>query len=595
MNWITPNSDFATSVVDNNGNPIPVLKGLDPIVYDDKSGQISILTATASHAGALSAFNQSIVGIKNFTSGISLGVAPSLTATGLSSDVGLGLSNSLIPTQGAVKGYVDNRLYIGLSWQQAVKDTSAIGPIGGAVSGDRLISTASAGGWIKDYIYTYTSVWTGLAPAEGMCIWVESLDSAWVYSNSVWEHLGVSIDHNDLIGKGTNAHSVIDSHLGNTTNAHFGQALGSTASPTFAGLSLIGNGSSTIVSQGAGILSITQGVLATDKINFLGTLDASAPTTAGIQMGGGLGIAKALWVGGLANIAGVLTLSGTSSSHVISSTTDSTAIGNGSIRTAGGMGITKALWVGGLANIAGVLTLSGTSSSHVISSTTDSTTISTGSIRTAGGMGITKALWVGGLANIAGVLTLSGSVTHTVTGNETFSGTSSLLTLTGTGASITLPNNTGTAINVATGNITASTFTSGGTGAVAYQYRESSLTGTFLGPYTGVGYIGWGPSVGGVIYLSRIGRLVTLTFPWSAYQCLAGVTSIATFSVALSAPYIPLYEQNFPVLGSETTTWKRIRINTSGNIIYYSDGSGAAFASGTIIYWPGISVQYIGA
>lgn len=37
-------------------------------------------------------------------------------------------------------------------------------------------------------------------------------------------------------------------------------------------------------------------------------------------------------------------------------TTDSTSIGTGSIITAGGVGITKALWVGGLTNIAGALT-----------------------------------------------------------------------------------------------------------------------------------------------------------------------------------------------------------------------------------------------
>ncbi len=40
-------------------------------------------------------------------------------------------------------------------------------------------------------------------------------------------------------------------------------------------------------------------------------------------------------------------------------TTDATSTGTGSIITAGGVGIAKALWVGGLANIAGALTVTG--------------------------------------------------------------------------------------------------------------------------------------------------------------------------------------------------------------------------------------------
>jgi hypothetical protein len=40
--------------------------------------------------------------------------------------------------------------------------------------------------------------------------------------------------------------------------------------------------------------------------------------------------------------------------------TDSTAITNGAFQTDGGLGVTKALWVGGLANIAGAVTLQST-------------------------------------------------------------------------------------------------------------------------------------------------------------------------------------------------------------------------------------------
>ena len=45
-----------------------------------------------------------------------------------------------------------------------------------------------------------------------------------------------------------------------------------------------------------------------------------------------------------------------SGTEAVSNATDSTSTTTGSIKTAGGLGIVKALWVGGLANIAGVLT-----------------------------------------------------------------------------------------------------------------------------------------------------------------------------------------------------------------------------------------------
>jgi len=83
-------------------------------------------------------------------------------------------------------------------------------------------------------------------------------------------------------------------------------------------------------------------------------------------------------------------------------TTDATSTASGSIITAGGVGIAKALYVGTTANIGG---------------TTDSSSVSTGTIVTAGGAGIAKALWVGGLANFASTITYGGvTLTAAVTG-----------------------------------------------------------------------------------------------------------------------------------------------------------------------------------
>jgi hypothetical protein len=77
-------------------------------------------------------------------------------------------------------------------------------------------------------------------------------------------------------------------------------------------------------------------------------------------------------------------------------TTDSSSVSTGSIITAGGVGIAKALYVGTTVNVA---------------STTDSSSISTGSIVTLGGVGIAKALYVGTNANVAGTLGVTGITT----------------------------------------------------------------------------------------------------------------------------------------------------------------------------------------
>jgi len=81
----------------------------------------------------------------------------------------------------------------------------------------------------------------------------------------------------------------------------------------------------------------------------------------------------------------------------ISSTlvTDSTSTTTGSIITAGGAGVAKALFVGTTANVAG---------------TTDSSSSTTGAITTAGGIGIAKALNVGTTLAVAGDSTFTGSV-----------------------------------------------------------------------------------------------------------------------------------------------------------------------------------------
>ena len=75
--------------------------------------------------------------------------------------------------------------------------------------------------------------------------------------------------------------------------------------------------------------------------------------------------------------------------------TDTTSGSTGSIFTAGGIGIAKAVYVGTTATVAG---------------TTDSSSTTTGAIITAGGVGVAKALFVGTTANVAGAVTLQSTL-----------------------------------------------------------------------------------------------------------------------------------------------------------------------------------------
>ena len=178
------------------------------------------------------------------------------------------------------------------------------------------------------------------------------------------------------------------------------QITGSTG--TFDFLIVEGTGTSLAVTDGATIGGITT------VTNTTPALGVAAP--AAFQVRGGVGIAKDLYVGTTATIAGTLgvtgygTLSGgatisaatVTNTLLVSGTIPSLGVAAaGTVQTTGGVGITKDLTVGTTATIIGVLNITNTSPSL--------TSTAIGSIETAGGVGIAKDLDVGTTATIAGI------------------------------------------------------------------------------------------------------------------------------------------------------------------------------------------------
>jgi hypothetical protein len=116
-----------------------------------------------------------------------------------------------------------------------------------------------------------------------------------------------------------------------------------------------------------------------DNIGF------AVATTKLLDLGSALvGITGALTVSTTTTLAGVVS---------VDDTTDTTSTTTGSIHTDGGLGVAKALWVGTTSRLVGAVTMDAILS---VDDTTETTSAITGSIHTDGGLGVAKNLWVAG-------------------------------------------------------------------------------------------------------------------------------------------------------------------------------------------------------
>jgi hypothetical protein len=227
-------------------------------------------------------------------------------------------------------------------------------------------------------------------------------------------------------------------------------------------------------------------IASAQKVHLLGTTNATSPTTGTLIVDGGAGIANALWVGGIANIASALTLQSTLTAHGVTSA-GATGTGNLVFSTSptfvtpalgtpssGNLSNCTALPLGSVTGLAAnVATFLGTpSSANLISAVTDET--GTGSLVFATSPALVTPLLgtptSGNLANCTGYPV--GSVAGLGSGVATFLGTPSSANLaaaitgeTGTGALVfaTSPSLTTPDIGAATGT---SLSTSGNISAV---------------------------------------------------------------------------------------------------------------------------------
>ena len=152
-------------------------------------------------------------------------------------------------------------------------------------------------------------------------------------------------------------------------------------------------------------------------------IDGAVSIDAGVVTGA-TSITSTNFVGAIDGVLGSVTPAAVSATTVsgtgvvlTTDATDSTSGSTGSIHTAGGLGVAKALYVGTTSRLVGAVTADAVVS---LDDTTDSTSGTTGSIHTDGGLGVAKDIFCGG--EILGQKGVQGTASNPSTTSVDFTG-----------------------------------------------------------------------------------------------------------------------------------------------------------------------------
>ena len=184
------------------------------------------------------------------------------------------------------KQYVDESIdeaTFGLDWQDSVLDFT-VAASGVQSTGNRYVSTSTAGGWTEDYIYEWDgSQWNETVPNEGYALWDETNDRHMVYNGSDWVRFGSTITHNYLNGL-----------QGGTTDQYYHMT--STQHSALTSFGGVGNASSEHIhddryyteTEVDGLLTTLSGDLQSDIDNINNDFDENAQdAVGGIMVGAG--------------------------------------------------------------------------------------------------------------------------------------------------------------------------------------------------------------------------------------------------------------------------------------------------------------------
>lgn len=217
---ITPPASFENDDAAEHGGTID-LYGVDPIVYNATTHNISVNKASAIRTGVVSTGAQVFEGAKTF---YKLPIC-ALTCTNIHE-----LANKQY-----VDGAINDAVAHGISWRNPVEEIKDLYGMAIPADGVRYIQVSDHDDFKEDYIYESDGThWVEQVPGEGDCLYVKGgsfhVDEYITYVSGGWNSSATLIAHQNLIGCGSLTHAAIDSYLN--------QAVLTTSTPLFKGITI---------------------------------------------------------------------------------------------------------------------------------------------------------------------------------------------------------------------------------------------------------------------------------------------------------------------------------------------------------------------